>query len=302
MGPLATVVSSIAFSMVAPLCRLFDRLEHWWDRAETRRALGTLLVLLFFVSLAGIEANRRGWLPPRFERALSSSHVAAVGPVFTVLLLSEVASVIVVLPRSVADSVGKQFELLALILMREAFLELASVGEPMEWPRVVAAVPRVLADMLGALALFAILSAYYRAQRHQAITTGEREQVSFVCAKKVVALALLLVFGVLGIRAAWLWVARAVLVPFFATFYTVLVLSDVLLLLISLRYSTSFRVLFRNAGFAAATVVARLALSAPAYYNALLGAAAAFFALVLTWTYNTFVAAPGSATDGRGAG
>ena len=69
---------------------------------------------------------------------------------------------------------------------------------------------------------------------------------------------------------------------------TVLIFADVLMVLISLRYSTTYHIVFRNSGFAVATVLIRLALIAPAPVNALLGIASALFALGLTVAYNTF--------------
>jgi hypothetical protein len=65
----------------------------------------------------------------------------------------------------------------------------------------------------------------------------------------------------------------------------VLVLADVLLVFLSLRYSASYRVVFRNSGLAVATVILRLGLAAPAFYNAGLGIAATAFALALTYAY-----------------
>lgn len=43
---------------------------------------------------------------------------------------------------------------------------------------------------------------------------------------------------------------------------------------------------FRNSGFAVATVVIRLALTAPPFINVDLGLDAAFFAIGVTWIYN----------------
>jgi len=76
--------------------------------------------------------------------------------------------------------------------------------------------------------------------------------------------------------------------PFFKTFYTVLIFSDVLIVLISLRYTATYHVVFRNSGFALATVTLRIALAAPVYINVLLGIAASAFILGLTYAYNTF--------------
>jgi hypothetical protein len=69
---------------------------------------------------------------------------------------------------------------------------------------------------------------------------------------------------------------------FFESFYSVLVLADILVVLVSLRYSPSYLVMFRNSGLAVAAVLLRVALSAPPYANAALGLAAALFTLGLT--------------------
>ena len=50
---------------------------------------------------------------------------------------------------------------------------------------------------------------------------------------------------------------------FFAHFYTALVLADALLVLVALRHSGAYHLIFRNSGLAAATVVLRVALTAP---------------------------------------
>jgi hypothetical protein len=269
--------------------RAFDFLATQWELRRTHRIVGTALVVLFLFALAMIELNRRGLLPETLAVVVPLSHFAAVGLVFTFLLVFEVGSLILALARSVAESLGKQFELLALILMRDAFLEFGRSGEPITWLRLGDAVPHALVDMVGGLGVFIFLDLYYRVQRHRAITLHERDQQSFVSAKKVVALVLLIVFIVLAIPTLWNTLRGQETPAFFPTFYTVLVLSDVLILLISLRYSASFPVVFRNAGFAAATVIVRVALSAPPYVNALLATASVAFAVVLSLAYNRFL-------------
>ena len=64
----------------------------------------------------------------------------------------------------------------------------------------------------------------------------------------------------------------------FDAFFTALIFADVLVVLISLRYTDTYAVVFRNAGFALATVVLRLALVAPAVPGVLLGVGATAFA------------------------
>ncbi|HEU4456667.1 MAG TPA: hypothetical protein VFR81_26605 [Longimicrobium sp.] len=279
---------------------VFDRLEHGWEGAAAQRRLSTALVASFLVSVAAIEANRLGLLPAPLDARLPTNHLAAIYVAFTLLLLLEVVGLVFALPRSVADSVGKQFELLSLILLRKAFLEIASFPEPVRWEDVAPAVPRVAADVGGALLIFVVLGFYYRSQRHLPISTVVDDRSSFIAVKKLLALGLLAVLALLGAIDGWRLVVEGREETFFTTFYTVLIFTDILVVLVSLRYSSEYRVVFRYSGFAAATVLIRLALTAPPYVNAALGFGAAVFALGLTLAYNAFapVLGPSSTEDG----
>lgn len=278
----------MAESLLRELGGIFDALESRWQGLRARRLLGTALVVSFVGALAVIEANRQGWLPPPLGPLLPTNHFAAVDLAFTLVLLIEVLGLVWALVRSVANSVGKQFELLALIFLRKAFLEFATFGEPIEWARISGAVLHMLADAAGALLIFVALGFYYRVQRHYPITTDDEEEASFVAGKKVVALLLLAAFVGMGGLSLWERATGGDPFPFFEAFYTVLIFSDILLVLLSFRYSSSFRVVFRNSGFAAATVMMRLALTAPPYVNVLLGVGAVLFALGLSLAYNAF--------------
>jgi hypothetical protein len=217
---------------------------------------------------------------------------------FNGLLVLELIALVLALARSVADSVGKQFELLSLILLRKAFLELSTFGEPVEWALVSRTLPHVLADMVGALVVFVLVALYYRVQRHRAIALGD-DQAAFVAGKKVVALLLLVAFALGAADALWRTVALGQATHFFEVFFTVLIFSDVLLVLLSLMYSADYRVVFRNSGFAASTVMIRLALTAPPFLNAALGAGAAAFALALSVAYERFGPRPGTTGEHR---
>ena len=239
--------------------RLFDRLERLWESDRVERLVGTSLVIVFIVAMAVIELNRQDLLPRSVAARLTTNHFGAVGVAFAVLLALEVVGLVFALAHSVANSVGKQFELLSLILLRKAFLEFSGFGEPVEWERIAHSVPVILADLGGALVIFLLVGLFYRVQRHRPITQSEREQAGFVCSKKVIALLLLVTFAVMAagqlIRLGNGHGAH----HFFEQFYTVLILSDILIVLVSLRYTSDYRVIFRNSGFAAATVLIRLA-------------------------------------------
>jgi hypothetical protein len=270
---------------------VFERLRAIWERPGVERGLGTALIVAYLGSLLVIEANRQGWLPQPAAAVIPTSHYGAIALAFTLLLFVEILALVFVLADSVAASVGKQFEILALILIRKAFLEFKSFGEPIEWAGVSDSILIILADLGGALVIFVGVGLYYRVQPHLPITAGDREQSSFVAAKKVVALLLLGAFVLLALRSGWGELTGGGGPGFFESFYTVLIFSDVLILLISLRYSTISAVVFRNAGFAASTVIIRVALTAPPYISVLLGIAAMAFALALSIAYRAFAPA-----------
>ncbi len=266
--------------MLRHAAALFDRLEALWEGARLRRVVAMGLAGAYLLALAAVEGSQRGWLPAGWRLRTAHGHFVAVELALYLLLASEVVGLVLGVARSVSNAAGKQFEIFSLILLRHSFEEFAYIGEPIVWDAARLPVLRMLSNGFGALAIFAILGVYYRAQRHLPLTCDARDRTSFVQAKKLVALVLLAIFAWLGARAA---VAERP--SFFDSFYTVLVLADVLLVFLSLRYSSAYHVVFRNSGLAVATVILRLGLAAPAFYNAALGVAAALFALALTWAY-----------------
>ena len=105
---------------------------------------------------------------------------------------------------------------------------------------------------------------------------------SFVAAKKGIALLLLAAFAYMGLRSVWLTISGIEHTDFLYDFYTLLILTDVLVVLISQCFQPGFYAVFRNSGFALSTMIIRIALAAPPFYNVLLGVAAALFAILLT--------------------
>jgi hypothetical protein len=267
--------------------RLFDGLKDWWDSFIARRMLGGLLIAAFIGALIVIELNRRGLLPSPLGDVVTTNHFGAIDLAFSLLLVIEVLGLVVALADSVANSVGKQFELLSLIFLRKAFLEFAEFGEPIIWTEVSTPVLHMISYTGAGLLIFVVLGFYYRAQQHQPITADEREQSSFVAGKKLVAMILLVSFLVMGVSAVFHYFADGDF-DLFAGFYLVLIFTDVLIVLMSLIYTSAYRVVFRNSGFAAATVLMRLALTAPPYISGLLGVGSALFVLALSFAYQTF--------------
>ncbi len=265
---------------------LFDPLHSLLERDSTHRRLTLLLVFTFLLALAGIELKRRGLMPAPLDAVTPSNHFYAVELAFTLLLAMEVISLIFVLPCSVSKAVGKQFEILALILLRSSFKELVHFPEPVDLTGRMDSLWNIAADGTGALCIFVILAFFYRVQRHRGELMGPQDRYAFVAAKKVVALGLLLIFAGSGLWNLWLHFAGRAAFDFFASFYTVLIFSDILLVLISQQYLPAFHAVLRNSGYAVATLLLRLSLTAPPIVNAAVGVGAGLYALALTYAYD----------------
>ncbi len=266
---------------------LFDKLNSIWSHQITARLLSNILIIIFAVVLGAVALNHLNIFSLRFEH--TDNYFLAVDASFTALLIFEILGLIFVLPRSVADSVGKQFEILSIILLRATFKEFGHissllVGQHFEFSLLLP----MLSDAIGALIIFAIIGYYYRIQKHSRITKSVREQSRFIQFKKVISLLLLISFLMIGAGDIKELVTSGHYDPSFNAFYTILIFADILILLYSLRYHSQYTNLFRYSSFAFATVLIRLSLSAPPFINAITGVAAGVFVLGLTFVYNNF--------------
>ena len=262
---------------------IFDPLHHLWEHEKMHRKISLALVFFFVIGLISIELNRSGLLPSILSEIIPKNHFLAVQAAFTVVLILEVISLVFTIPCSFSRSVGKQFEILSLILMRNAFKELSYFPEPIAFVGNQQAVLRILSDGFGALLIFALLGYYYMIQ---AKTSEERmhptDLYGFVAAKKGIALILLAIFCYMGIQSGIAKLQGHEHNDFLTGFYTILILTDILVVLISQCFQPSFFAVFRNSGFALSTLIIRIALAAPPFFNVLLGLAAALFAIFLT--------------------
>lgn len=271
------------FKRIGPL---YDSLFDRWEGNRSQRRQADLLVFVFLTALVVIELSRQSILPASW--GLPTNHFHAVKLVFELLLLLEVLGLVFNLAGSVANAMGKQFEIFSLILLRQSFKEFVNFAEPIAWSHVGDSVKFILSDAVGGLLVFGLVGVFYRLQRHRRITENAEELASFVDAKKLLALSLLLTFIIIGLSDSWLWTSGQETFNFFEVFYTILVFSDILLVLISLRYNSTYSIVFRNSGFAVATVLLRLALTAPAFVNVGLGLASIGMSIGLTVVYNNF--------------
>jgi len=268
--------------LFARITYLFDPLQTFYEQEHLHRRISVALVFLFVCSLAVIEVNRQGLLPPGLAAMLPKNHFYAVQTAFTVILVLEVISLIFILPCSFSRSLGKQFEILSLILIRNAFKELSSFPEPLVYAGNEEKVLHILTNGFGALLIFALLGLYYKMQKRNEEDGRHFDLFSFVASKKAISLLLLVSFVGMGCYSLYQTMQGIEHPDFLHEFYTLLILTDILIVLIAQCFHPSAKIIFRNSGYALSTLIIRIALVAPTPFNVLLGSAALAFAILLS--------------------
>ena len=266
---------------------IFDNMHHAVEHPKTQRLLSTCIFWTFIAALAGVEAKRLGILPPGLAAHTPDNPLDAINLAFTLILILELLGLVFIISCSLSRALAKQFQILALILLRNAFKELTHLHEPinivMDWQ------PVLHIGVLGAAALviFSCLGLYHRLPQPTSHMESDI-RMRYVLSKKMLGLALLIVFICVGLNDLRLFFSTGNNTRFFETIYTVLIFADVALVLIAQRYMHHFHATFRNAGYVLATLLIRIALGTPPPWDALIGICAIFYALALTWTIIRF--------------
>jgi len=265
----------------------FDRMHHGLEHPMMQRRLSTVIFWIFIAVLAGVEAKRLGIMPPGLAAHIPDSRWAAINIAFTLILILELFNLAFTIACSLSRALAKQFQILGLIMLRNAFKELAHLHEPinmaLDWQPIL----HIGIHGVAAVVIFICLGLYHRLP--QPVSSLESDKrMRYVLAKKMLGIVLLISFVCTGLDALWLFLSTGGNTRFFETIYTVLIFADVALVLIAQRYMHNFYATFRNAGFVLVTLLIRIALGTPSPWDALIGVCAAFYALMLVWAIIRF--------------
>ena len=261
----------------------FDKIVHQWEEPSVTKLISNLVIGCFLLGIA-VSIMAYFEVLPLYEL---ENPFFAIELAFNLLLIFEVLGLIFVIPRSVADSVGKQFEIVSLILLRDAFKEFGKHVDKINWDYtfLVEMLP-VWSDAFGAILVFFLTGVFYKLQRHLPITKNKEEKDDFIKTKKLLAIYLTITFFAMGVYDVVTAYQTNQMIYSIKLFYTLLIFTDIFILLFSLRYTTRYSNLFRYSSFALATIFLRFSLSAPAYFNVLLAVVAGLMVLAVTYIYN----------------
>jgi hypothetical protein len=267
--------------------KFYLKIKNFWETERMHRLISNALVVIFVSSLLIYFLVDNGFLPKKGILKLFKNPFFSIDISFTTLLLTEIVSLIFVLPKSVAKSVAKQFELLSLIFLRHGFQEFSKVHS-LNWNEMIEPVKHMFVYGFVSLVIYFIIGIVYKKQRHIQICRTDKAQQNFVRFKRVISMLLFVAFLTIVIIDFSDLLQNGIYVSSFHTFFTVLIFSDILVLLITIRYALNYRTMYRYSAFILATIFIRIALTAHAYYDIIIGVSAAVYLLMLVLTYNYF--------------
>lgn len=233
--------------------------------------LGFLLHLLFCVlyDLSFIESSDLD--------SFIDSYLDALYTPFSIILAYEVYELIRAIPESFSNSIGKQFEVVTLLVVRDIFKNLADIGDA-DNVSIDADVAFIAMEAVAFVILFGT-ALYFRHQTSVAKKPSQQgESVrAFVQQKKHLACGLAVVYILVALYSFTTWLTGVVdgdtglsRTVFFSDFFTWLIVSDIVILLASYRHITDFPQLARNTGFILSTVIIRVGIGIPGYTGAAL--------------------------------
>ena len=267
--------------------RIFNKLEAGLSGKFFDKQLSTVLVFVFLVSQLIALAN--DFMPDMVPVFLKSvNHFSGITITFNFLLYFELLGLIFVIPHSIANSIGKQYEILSLILLRSAFEEFAHYDFHAGFEQNLPEILKMFSDGAGALIIFGLTLIFYAFQKHRQITMEPGDKEIFIRLKKVVASGVFLSFIFIGFRDLNHLFHSGHFVQSFQLFYLMLIFADMLFLLISLRYEIHYANIFRYSAFVLITIFIRMSLLAPVYYNGVMGVFSVLFGISLIYLHNRY--------------
>jgi hypothetical protein len=208
------------------------------------------------------------------------------------------------LPKSTTIYIGKQYEIITLIIIRRIFKDLTKLEINSNWFEVKANINFTL-DIIATVILFYLIYIFYKLNRqneiNQAITQKNIELTKFITLKNIFAIALIPIFLVLSIYSLGHWIYESffslreivdnikdINKIFFEKFFTILILTEVLLLLFSFFLSDKFNRVIRNSGFIISTILIKLSFETEGIMNTVLIVTAVLFGVIVLAINNKY--------------
>ena len=274
----------------------FEKIFSDENRKHIERATLWLSIIGFIIHLMLIYSKKFNLFSTPFEARLLDDPISAIYTPFSIILIYEIYLLIVYLPRSFTTSVSKQFEIISLIIIRRIFGDIPKVELDVNWFEF-AANRQLIYDLVGVLTLYFLIYMFNKRREELTKKPLNERLKKFVSSKRAVSVFLLPVLIFTSIYSATSWFMelffntqnltqfKDINAVFYNEFFTILILADVFILLLSFQYTERYSQLIRNTGFVICTILIRLSFATSGLTNVLLILTSVVFGLLILRIY-----------------
>ena len=225
---------------------------------------------------------------------LFSNPISALYTPFSFILVYEAFLLIYYIPRSFTTAVGKQYQIMSLIVIRKIFKDIPLVDLNANWIEN-SNNQQLVFDLVGVLIIFFLIYLFKITKERLPIKRVSDKLDRFIASKKLVSIVLLPTLFAICIISFVNWFSGVFIEEtfnenlnnlFFNEFFTILILADVFILLLSFQYTERYSQLIRNTGFIISTILLRLSFSVSGLTSILLIISGIVFGLIILLIYN----------------
>ena len=245
------------------------------------------LLLILFETQFGIEIFLS-------KTNLSSNPISALYTPFTFILVYEAFLLVYYLPRSFTTSVAKEYEIISLVLIRKIFKDIPNLdlnNNDLLNPNNI----QLLYDLGAVIIIFYMIYLFKKTWHNIPKKESKKNLEKFISYKKLLSILLLPTLLLLCIYNFADWFNSVFYTTsiyagnldsvFFKDFFTILILVDVLILLLSLQYTERYSQLIRNTGFIISTILLRLSFGVDGLLSIILLLLGVVFGLIILRIY-----------------
>tara|TARA_Y100000385_G_C13015245_1_gene603555 strand:- start:102 stop:965 length:864 start_codon:yes stop_codon:yes gene_type:complete len=223
---------------------------------------------------------------------LLSNPISALYTPFSFILVYEAFLLIHYFSGSFTTSIAKEYEIISLILIRKIFEDIPQLN-------IKAGIYNqqsllLLYDLIAIIVIFYLIFLFRKTISSIPKRKTNKDLVRFIFYKKILSIILVPVLVFLCVSNLFDWsfsvfinneMIKNINAVFFIDFFTVLILVDVFILLLSFQYSDRYHQIIRNTGFIISTILLRLSFSLSGLQSIIILIIAILFGLVILRIY-----------------
>ena len=283
---------------------LFNTFLSEKRKEQVEKTTLVIAIVSYLIHLLIIFLNTQGII--EIEQKFFKNPIAAIYTPFSFILIFEVFLLVYYLPKSITAYIGKQYEIITLIVIRKIFKDLAYLELDSDWFQNKEDLQFTI-DVLTSLILFFVIYLFYKSiRKREYVSIKKTDKIGnsirrFVLLKQLLAIILV---PILFIFAAYSLINWGIVTAkdynngileftninnvFFDEFFNILIIIDVLLLLASFFYSDKFYKIMRNSGFVISTILIKISFSADGMLGNTLIVSSVIFGYLMLIIHNLY--------------